>query len=426
MSGQQSIGIEKTLHQKDAFVQSVHYISTRNPTLLQTITIGDRVTVGSYGKTAIWVSEDNGKAWTDKGEWNSLVEQVDERTIRRGAPCYYLDAEHGILIEFYGMYEEGPAGFYTDFGPDQEGAPLQARTGRLFYRFSRDEGKTWGPVKQLIQKGDEYDEVHWGDGMYYGRNSAYSIFTPIKLRDGAIILQLCFNVLNENGKLIKWPDRFSTTNWPIINAASLRGTWRDDLSDIDWEMSNHISIPQYMSRSLTEPEIAELENGNLMVIMRGNNSGWQALPGVKFFSISRDGGRTWGPAAPLTYPDASFVNSPGSYPNLFRSSKNGRVYIIANILPEPCRHCDPRYPLKIAEIDQDYFWVLPETETVIQDREQRHGKCIRFSNWRRFEDRETGNPVIFMTEARVDAIIPDPEEQPIVPDSYRYEMILPD
>ncbi len=163
-----------------------------------------------------------------------------------------------------------------------------------------------------------------------------------------------------------------------------------------------------------------------MVIMRGNNSGWQALPGVKFFSISRDGGKTWGPPAPLCYPDASFVHSPGSYPNLFRSSKNGRLYIIANILPEPCRHCDPRYPLKIAEIDQDYFWVLPETEAVIQDREERHGKCIRFSNWRRFEDRVSGNPVICLTEARIDAIIPDPEEQPIITDSYRYEMKLPD
>ena len=65
-------------------------------------------------------------------------------------------------------------------------------------------------------------------------------------------------------------------------------------------------------------------------------------------------------------------------------------------------------------------------ETVIQDRESRHGRMIRFSNWRGHHDRETGNPVIYMTEARVDSIIPDPEEQPIVPDSYRYEMVLPE
>ena len=90
------------------------------------------------------------------------------------------------------------------------------------------------------------------------------------------------------------------------------------------------------------------------------------------------------------------------------------------------KQCDPRYPLKIAEVDRKCFWVLPETERVIEDRRKRHGKLVRFSNWRRIEDRETGNPVIYMTEARGDAILPDPEEQPVVRDAYRYEIKLPD
>jgi hypothetical protein len=149
------------------------------------------------------------------------------------------------------------------------------------------------------------------------------------------------------------------------------------------------------------------------------------MSGVKFFAISQDQGRSWGPAVPLRYPDCGLVHSPGSFPNLFRSSKNGKVYLIANILPGPCYHCDPRYPLQIAEIDQTYFWVLPETVTIIEDRQPRHSNRIRFSNWRRIEDRETGNPVIYMTEARADAIIPGTEGIFIF-DSYRYEMILPD
>lgn len=41
------------------------------------------------------------------------------------------------------------------------------------------------------------------------------------------------------------------------------------------------------------------------------------------------------------------------------------------------------------------------------------------------EDRETGNPVIYMTEGLAEAIIPG-EKSKIIPDSYRYEIRLPD
>ena len=32
---------------------------------------------------------------------------------------------------------------------------------------------TWGPEKQLIQRGAGYDEIHWAEGIYYERNSAF-------------------------------------------------------------------------------------------------------------------------------------------------------------------------------------------------------------------------------------------------------------
>jgi hypothetical protein len=227
--------------------------------------------------------------------------------------------------------------------------------------------------------------------------------------------------------MVKYPDRFGEVIWPSQAAATFRGQWHDDFSDLDWEMSNHLTVPEYMSYSLDEPAVAELNDGTLMMVMRGCVTARQTLPGVKFFAISRDGGLTWGPAVPLEYPDGSYVYSPGSLPNLFRSSKNGRVYLIANILPEPPRHSDPRYPLKIVEIDQRYFWALPETETVIADREERHPKFVRFSNWQRIEDRETGNPVIYMTEDRIDRLFDHAfPGGTVIPDSYRYEIRLPD
>jgi hypothetical protein len=58
---------------------------------------------------------------------------------------------HGLWVEFEGRYELGPEGDYASFGPGQDGTPLQTRTGRMFYRISKDQGATWGPQKQLIQ-----------------------------------------------------------------------------------------------------------------------------------------------------------------------------------------------------------------------------------------------------------------------------------
>lgn len=53
-----------------------------------------------------------------------------------------------------------------------------------------------------------------------------------------------------------------------------------------------------MSYYLAESAVAPVADGALMILMRGASTPRQALPGVKFFSISRDDGRTWGPAVP--------------------------------------------------------------------------------------------------------------------------------
>ena len=427
MSAQHGSGIsvEKTLHKKDAFVLAMAYSSRTEPILRETVQEGLRE---FNGRKLIRVSEDNGKTWTVIGEDN-WEEKRGERTAKRDAGNSHVDTNHGILIQFFTEAEYGPEGDYDSFGPGVEGAPLQARTGKIVYRLSRDEGRTWTPTKQLIQSGPDHDAVHWADGIWYERNTGVfgELMRVTQIRDGALIVPICFYHLGEDGQMVKYPDRFGEVIWPAMASATFRGEWREDLSDIDWEMSNHLTVPEYMSYSLDEPAVAEMDDGTLMMVMRGASTARQALPGVKFFSISRDAGRTWGPAVPLTYPDGSVVHSPGSVPNLFRCSRNGKVYLIANILSEPCRQSDPRHPLKIVEIDQKYFWAIPETETVIVDREERHPKFVRFSNWQRIEDQVTGNPVIYLTEDKIDRLFDDVfPGGTLVPDSYRYEIRVPD
>jgi hypothetical protein len=419
-----AITVEKTLHQENAFVLSSGYMSATKPILRETIQEGLRE---DEGKKNIRTSQDNGKTWTITGEDN-WQEINGDRTSMRDAGNYHLDTNHGILIQFFSQAEYGPEGNYSYFGAGADGTPLQSRTGRIFYHFSKDEGETWGPMKQLIQSGSEYDEVHWADGLYYEKNMGFfgELMRVTQLSDGTLIVPMCFYYLGEDGEMVKWPDRFGEEIWPIMACATFRGTWREDLSDIDWEMSNQVRPLEYLSRSLDEPAVAEMNDGKLMMVMRGSSGVRQTMSGVKFFSLSKDGGKTWGQAVPLTYPDGSLVHSPGCFPTLFQSTKNGRVYLITNILPEPCQMADPRYPLKIVEIDKTYFWAIPETETVIADRDESQPKYVRYSNWQWIEDQQTGNPVVYMTDDIIDRLFhPIFPGGTLVPNSYRYEINLP-
>lgn len=425
--GSKKITVRKTLHMRHAFVASMGYVSSTKPILMERVWAEyDGGGNWERGKLIERRSTDNGRTWKVLGEIKH-AKTVGNRVHMQGSPNYYLDKGRGVLVDFFSRGEAWADKDVADFGPNAMSDYLPYRTGRVFYRISRDEGVTWGPVKQIIQKGKGYDSVHWADGIWYEKNGASfgELHRTVLLADGSVLLPIGVTLLDKRRKLIKWPDRFGYEIWPVEGAACLRGRWRKDSNDLDWEISNHLSAPEYMTRGLCEPAVAGVADGRLMMIMRGCSSARQSLSGVKFFSISKDDGLTWGPVVPLTYPDASHVHSPGSLPNFFRSSKNGKLYLIANILPSPCWHCDPRYPLTIAEVDPTYYWVIPETITVIDDRKKHHSDRVRFSNWQRIEDRETGNPVIFMTEGREDDIIPGTEGTQS-PDSHRYEIQLPD
>jgi hypothetical protein len=425
------ITIQKSLHMKNAMVESIAYLAADKPKLIEHIIVNvddfeRRDDAGCGARLLTRVSPDSGRTW------DIIAEGHDERRegnrfIRHRHPVYHLDAKRGVIIKFVSQFEWWVDQDDTDFGVTATDDYLPCRTNRIFYSISRDEGATWTPRKQLIQTGAEYDSVHWANGIWYERNGAVfdGLMYVVPLDNGDIILPVSATPLGEDGRMIKWPDRFGERKWPIEGSATIRGKWRDDGSDLDWEMSNIVITEEYMSRGLCEPCVAPIEGGRLLMVMRGSSSARQSLSGAKFIAVSHDQGRSWGPAVPMVYPDCSLVHSPGSLPNLFRSNKNGRLYMIANILPQPVRHCDPRYPLCIAEIDPQFMWVKPETITDIENIESRHTNMVRFSNWQRIEDRETGNPVIFMTEARVDDIIPGSPGE-IVHDAYRYEIQLPE
>jgi len=141
-----------------------------------------------------------------------------------------------------------------------------------------------------------------------------------------------------------------------------------------------------------EPEVAELGDGRLLVVWRTSTHGWDGsvatLPGRKYFSLSTDGGRTLSPPAEWKYADGTSFYSPSSYHRMLRHS-NGRLYWFGNICLTPPVGNSPRYPLVIAEIDEQQAAVKRETVTAIDDRKPGQPEAMELSNFSVLENRET-------------------------------------
>ena len=163
-----------------------------------------------------------------------------------------------------------------------------------------------------------------------------------------------------------------------------------------WSASNQQFIdPQLSSRGLLEPDVALLKNGHLLVVMRGSNT--ETTPGHKWFSVSTDGGKTLSPVDVFKYDDGSRFYSPSSIHNFIRSTRNGKLYWIANIVPNVPDSNSPRYPLYVAEIDEEKVAVSRGSLVLVADRREQDSTRLQLSNFSVIENRETLDIEIYLT-----------------------------
>ncbi len=165
----------------------------------------------------------------------------------------------------------------------------------------------------------------------------------------------------------------------------------------EWLASNRIQIdPKLSWRGLLEPDLEILKDGRIFIVCRAAKG--ESSPCRKWFISSTDGGKTLSPAAELRYDDGSSFFSPGSIHCFYRSSKNNRLYWVANIVPQPDGD-GPRYPLYITEIDEDKMAVRKNSLVLVDDRRIEEGDTdkLQLSNFTLVEDRETLNLEIYIT-----------------------------
>ncbi len=394
------IKIMRTIHVESpgpgerADVNGIGYVSNERNVLEESISIGNQHLIRR--------SEDHGKTWEKTEEWKKTVDLEDGLKLERMLPSvYYCDSDNGLAVRVFGTGKDDPAILAWEYAESP-----WARTTMIYVQISRDEGKTWSEPEQLIVQGGEFDEVHWMPGVFYGRNGVMCASTPIaKASDGSLILPFCGGHLFENGNIID-PDADPETANPdgavLWKSGCLFGTWRADGSGLDWSAGECVTLPRkYSCDGGDEPAVAYLPDGRMFVGLRARtypHTGQEA-PSQHYYAISENDGKTWSEPEPLLFDDGSYAYSPACFIGAFRSSKNGRLYVMTNLADGPCVNCDPRNKLYIAEIDTDTFRIKKDTVAFIMRNSKKAGEpdTIRYSNFRWYEDRETQNIVLFVT-----------------------------
>ncbi len=268
---------------------------------------------------------------------------------------------------------------------------------KVWYCVSTDGGKTWGQEKPLVQDGPQYSPQHPNRYVQVGKNGfVFATLQPFiySLSNGKLLLPCYYGPLDEHGE---YYNPLSTSTYSQVFC--LTGTWNEARDDLTWEATDPITLGTDKSTSgLSECAIIELEDkpGHILMVIRAGNEGDHTgtVPSWKWKTLSTDYGRTWSELSPFTFSDGSRFWSPTAQSNLIRSSRTGKVYWIGNISRVRPRSGWPRYPLVIAELDEERLGLRQETVTVIDDRGPQDGSNMQLSNFDFLEDAATGNIIV--------------------------------
>ncbi len=349
------------------------------------------------------ISEDNGRNWAD---WEFVYEQSPTQgeftqsggESQRGTGPYDPVSDRLIKPVFQRIVKGDPKVAMKEIWL---GNRLFSDHG--FYQLSKDDGRTWGTAQQLkYEDGPDFDPNNWGDLQYFRTNEMY-IGRATALSNGTVVISATIPVVyrDEEDEKIKsvFPNNYR--EGCVAGAVCFVGRWNKARQRYNWTISKPVFLPRQVStRGLVELDISELTNGNLLLLMRGSNTGLDPLiyPGRKWFSVSRDWGLSWSEVKDIRYDTGEQLYSPASISKTIRSHKTGKLYWVGNIPAVPPSGNSPRYPLQIVEIDEDKLSFIMDTVTVIDDRDtERDSEHLQLSNFSLLENRETQEMEIYLT-----------------------------
>lgn len=267
-------------------------------------------------------------------------------------------------------------------------------TYHLGYVISNDGGKSFGPIKILVQRGSEYNPMHPLNCVWMGKNTFAIGDTPIiRASNGEIMVPIAGGIWGKDGKPFNPLNAYGGVGF----AGVLTGRWKKDGSDIEWDLGKVAEIDPYKSsRGLSEPTLVELKKkGHFMMIARGANENLPGKPGYKWVTFSNDYCRTWSALKPFTYSDGKPFYSPAAMAITVRSKKNGRIYWIGNICEKNPDGDYPRDTLLMGEVDEKTHGLIRESLIVLDKRDPLYdcSEKMQLSNFYVYQDK-SGNILV--------------------------------
>jgi hypothetical protein len=277
------------------------------------------------------------------------------------------------------------------------------RDYKMWYCVSTDGGRTYGPERPIVQRGAGYSPEHPIEYVWVGKNGfVFATLQPflLPLSNGQVFLPCCYDPVDDQGR------EYNPYNTSLYSrVCGLIGTWNETRTDVTWDVTAPITVsPEVCPGGLSECAVIELAGppGRIFMVMRGSNEGDRTgtMPSWKWQTLSSDYGRTWSPPEPFTFSDGSRFLSPAAQSNLIRSSRTGKVYWIGNISRALPWAGGPRYPLVIAELDEQRLGLRKETVTLLDDRGPADRSDLQLSNFSFLEDATTGHFIVTLNRLR--------------------------
>lgn len=328
-------------------------------------------------------SPDNGRTWSEPIEIATREPQADG-VLRRFVYPGYVDPQTGRLVYIW------MEGLLADDDPVKDGV----RQWYVRYAVSEDGGNSRVVDEPIICDGAEYSAAHPLPGHYVGKNAtqvAATTCTALTLADGTILVPCQMSPLGPDGEYFN-PGGGHTYKAALV----LRGRWRDD-KRLSWQASERVRPDASLTtRGLLEPTLGLLNDGRVLMVLRGSNDVKPELAGTKWFCVSEDDGQTWSTPAHWTNDNGASFYSPSSCSQLLKHS-SGVLLWLGNIAPQNPTGNSPRYPLVIGEVNKENGLLIRDSLRSIDTRTADESERLQLSNFYAREDRDTGDIILHCT-----------------------------
>lgn len=368
----------------------ITYISVSQPILMHCF--GWQDYSDGYDDYSISISEDNGKTWSEpKVRWKGKI--IPEGKLRYAEPAAFFDPDRKKLIVLIdqALYPKDKLNVDTEY--------------TLIQEIYDPATKSWAEPREVVFPGQ--------------RSPAMSFSFPLKTAAGRLLFPGQRKTVDEQGKAVHYKNVWA----PVDEVVTVIGDYGSS-GEIQWRLGNPLRLsPETSSRGLDENALIELSDGRIAAICRGDNSAYPEKPGYKWLSFSSDQGLNWSAPIPLPATGGNPIESGANGSALFRSIKNGKLYWMGNLAlrGERAQGNWPRSPLVIAEVQEEPFALKRETLFAVDERTYNDSPRVQLSNFRFYQDRETGAVVIFLTRYGEQSA-----SQWQLADYYRYRVQLPD